>query len=72
MPLAGPLLFLEFAVRGRQALSALFDAKHKIMSDPTHPSVYDLSINVVDSYKHLGTRISFKGMYDEVAFDVDS
>ena len=51
-------------------MCTLRDAKNTIMLDPSHPSIrsQNLSFLVVDSYEHLGARISFKGMCDEVAF----
>ena len=52
----------------KKAVSDLFKSNNLIRINKLPDDFSEVLIGVVDSYKHLGTQISFKGMLYEVAF----
>ena len=60
---------LRFQVPGKKkAVTDLFNANNLIRINKLPNNFRSVYIGVVDTYKHLGTQISFKGMNFEVAF----
>ncbi len=60
---------LRFQGPGKKsAVQSLFSANNLIRINKLPSNFEDLYIGVVDTYKHLGTQISFKGMSFELAF----
>ncbi len=52
----------------KKALSDLFKSKNLIRINKLPVDFAEVFIGAVDSYKHLGTQIRFKGMAYEVSF----
>ncbi len=60
---------LRFQGAGKKkAVSELFNSNNFIRINKLPANFSEVFIGVVDSYKHLGTQISFKGMSYEVSF----
>jgi len=62
-------VILKFQGPGKKkAVMNLFDAKNFIRINKLPDEFNKIVIGVVDTYKHLGTQISFKGMCFELAY----
>jgi len=62
-------VILKFQGPGKKkAVMNLFDAKNFIRINKLPDEFNEIVIGVVDTYKHLGTQISFKGMCFELAY----
>ncbi len=60
---------LKFQGPGKKrAIEGLFSANNFIRINKLPNNFRAMYIGVVDTYKHLGTQISFKGMNFELAF----
>ena len=64
-------VILKFQGPGKKkAVLNLFNANQFIRINKLPDGFSEILISVVDTYKHLGTQISFKGMCFELAFGV--